>query len=708
AATAAALLGAAPATASAGAPASGSSGARRGRLALVADTHVNLDDAQSTTWLERVYRAIAARRPDAVLHLGDITDTGLDGEFVRAGVIVPEGLRGRMHYTLGNHEVRWDATAKEVARAHIGGDSYSFDVGGVHVIGFDPTQVLEEPGHYGEAGLQWLRDDIGSVGPHVPVVLFHHYPVGEGFYYFDDQDALVSLLAARNVRAVFAGHVHKETVASFNGFTQATLAAVKNGPTYYVADVADGVLTFSRVELGDGDAETETVVAEIALTGPRRGARLRPESASTGTVSGSAVPVTVVSRRAGAVRVAPYAQHVYGGTQEPEWTELGRSGSALWQGALDVAAVPPGEQRLRLQLERDGARWEQTVRYRVPADGATPSEVWAREMSGPLRAGSVVVGEGARRALIAITRDGEVTAHRPASGETIWKAHVGPVFRRPAVGRHEIYVPSADHSLTALDAARGRVRWRADLGAPVVSQPLLVTGGRRDIVVAAAGEDLVAVDAVRGRERWRVPGRGFFAGRVAHDGDLVFSCATDGFARAHRIEDGTEAWSFPMREGDTHSRTLYSGWNNKLLLAGGHVLVSSVSATWALVPATGEKAWQIDQSFMYAQTQRVGENDVLMTTEFGIMVRADARTGAVLWERDLAARVMDAGVQLHGGSAWAQSMDGQLIQVDLGSGEEIGRSQNGLAYCFGPTALVDDLLVIGDQDGALRAIRLPD
>lgn len=700
-----ALLGAASAEASPGVTETASPEIGRARFALVSDTHVNLDSTQSTQWLERVYDAIAARQPDAVLHLGDITDTGLDGEYARAGEIVPETLRGKMHYTLGNHEVRWDTTAKEVAHAHIGGQSYSFEVGGLHVIGFDPTQVLEEPGHYGEAGLAWLREDISAAGQHTPIVLFQHYPVGESFYYFDDQDTLISLLAEHNVRAVFAGHVHKEVVSSFNGFTQATLAAIKNGPTFYLAEVADEVLTFSRVELADDGTETETVVAEVPLTGLRPGAALSPDSVSIVEVSNGSVEATVITRRAKAVRVAPYAQHVYGGTQDPLWTELSQSGNVTWQGRLDVTAVSPGEQRLRLQLERDGARWEQTVRYQVPAIESTPSVVWERKLNGPLRAGSVVVGEGARRYLLAVTHDGDLTAHRPATGETIWEATVGPVFRRPAVGRREIYVPSADHTLTALNTARGRVKWQADLGAPVVSQPLLVSD---DLIVVAAGADLVAVDAVRGRERWRVAGHGFFAGRAAHNGKLVFSCATDGFARAYRLEDGKEVWSFRMREGNAHSLTLYSGWNNKLLMVGGLVLVSSVSATWALDPATGEKVWQIDKSFMYAETQVIEDRDaLLLTTEFGIMVRADVRTGTLRWERELNARIMEAGVQLHGGSAWAQSVDGQLIQVDLENGEEIGRSQNGLAYCFGPTVLVEDTLVVGDQDGSLRAISLP-
>ena len=63
------------------------------RFAMVTDTHVGLDPttptaptiptapAASAARLSRVYEAIAGLAPDFVLHCGDITDTGLPGEY---------------------------------------------------------------------------------------------------------------------------------------------------------------------------------------------------------------------------------------------------------------------------------------------------------------------------------------------------------------------------------------------------------------------------------------------------------------------------------------------------------------------------------------------------------------------------------------------------------------------------------------------------
>ncbi|TFV32653.1 hypothetical protein E4K10_23235 [Streptomyces sp. T1317-0309] len=229
---------------------------------MVTDTHVNVGSPQTTQWLTQVWASIAARTPDLVLHCGDITDTGRPDEFDRYAEILPPELHGKMHYSPGNHDVRWDPSAKEEYHSHFGPAPYSFDAGGVHFIGFDPTQVLQEPGHYGPGGLKWLEDDLRRMRPGTSAVLFQHFPLGNTFYYVDDQTAVLDVLADHNVRGIFAGHIHKEVVTGFNGLTQVGLNAVKNGALYYWVErqrSADGtpVLRVSRINIAADGTETE-------------------------------------------------------------------------------------------------------------------------------------------------------------------------------------------------------------------------------------------------------------------------------------------------------------------------------------------------------------------------------------------------------------------------------------------------------------------
>src|SRR5690348_9994989 len=87
------------------------------RFAMLTDTHVGLPPSGLAERLRLVYAAIAGLAPDFVLHCGDITDTGLPGEYDRYQAAVPAALRGRIRHVPGNHEVRWDPTAKELYRA---------------------------------------------------------------------------------------------------------------------------------------------------------------------------------------------------------------------------------------------------------------------------------------------------------------------------------------------------------------------------------------------------------------------------------------------------------------------------------------------------------------------------------------------------------------------------------------------------------------
>jgi 3',5'-cyclic AMP phosphodiesterase CpdA len=111
------------------------------RFALVTATHASRTRAAAMAHLSAVYDAIARHAPEFVLHCGDVTDTGLPDEYDLYRRALPAALDGRVWHVPGNHDVRWDATAKGLYRAHFGPAPYSFDTAGVHFVGFDPDPV---------------------------------------------------------------------------------------------------------------------------------------------------------------------------------------------------------------------------------------------------------------------------------------------------------------------------------------------------------------------------------------------------------------------------------------------------------------------------------------------------------------------------------------------------------------------------------------
>jgi len=680
------------------------------RFAAISDTHISVSDAQSTTWLTQVYASIAAREPDAVLHCGDITDTGLAGEFERYGDTVPGSLKGRIHYTPGNHETRWDPTAKERYHDHFGPAPYSFELGGLHVIGFDPSEILQEPGHFGRSGLDWLRKDLTGLRPGTPALLFQHFPVGNNFYFIDDQPAVLSALAGLPaIKGIIAGHIHREDVTRFNGITQVALNAVKNGAFYYWFEQAAGSdeISVSRVQVAADGSDTETVLNPIPLSGSN-GSGLRPDAVHLGRVSSGALPVAITVHPAptASAEVRPYPREIFGGTSSDPWQPLAGNGTRR-TGRVDISDLVPGTQQLELRVRgTDGAWWQQTATYEIARGAADPALLWKLRLPGSVQGGVTVI-DPERGVLVTATSEGVVTSFDTA-GRRRWSTTIGPVYRRPTVDSagEMIFLPSADHHLYAVDAATGRLRWSYDAGAPVLSVPTLGFVEGQELITFSAGDRLITLDASSGADRWSVVDRGFSSGQVAIDDGVVFSAAADGYARAHDLESGDQLWAYQMVTGDAHRTALYSGWDTVVAGADGTVVVATVSAATALDASTGMQLWTLPGSAMYAPALIIDEH-VLVTTERGVVTLVDLASGAVRWTVDLGLRVFNAGGVLQDGTAWVVTVDGKTIGVRVTDGAVIGALQHSLAYNFARPAVVGNTLVVGDQDGVVRGLRLP-
>jgi len=686
------------------------------RFALVSDTHVSVSRPESAERLAQVYGAIAQLAPDLVLHCGDVTDTGLQAEYALYRQVVPAALADRVRHVPGNHDVRWDATAKGRFQANFGVAPSSFGAGGVHFAGLDPTQVLQEPGHYGRGGLRWLERILRGLPEVTPVLLFQHFPVGAGHYDVDDQAALLDLMAQYDVRGIFAGHIHREEVTRFNELTQVTLAPVVASPVFYWAEKAPDpehgapVLAVSRVTLAADGTPASLPVAAVPLSRRRPRARHR---VMIGVASGGRLPVTVLAEPAGQVRgvsASTYPQVLSGG----DWHDLvagpGGPAAGRWSGTLPVPRIVPGAYRVQLRLlAPDGSWQEKHIPFSVPGGATDPVPAWRLRLTGAVQAGIAVAGP----VIVAASTAGEVAAVRVPPGDDrtpwLWRVRVGPVYRRPGVdaaGR-TLFVPSADRHLYALEASTGQAVWRFDAGAPVLSAPAVARVDGDEYVIFSAGRQLLAVHASTGQLAWSVTGRGFSAGQAACDGQLVYTSAADGYARAHDALTGRQEWSCPMVSGDQHRVALYSGWDDAVVLGAGAAVAATVSGSLALEAATGAVRWKFPGATMYPAAVVLGDDTVLLTNEQGTVCRVSLADGHVHWRTALKARVLNAGVTTARDSAWVVSARGRLIGIRLADGRRQGSVQHTLAYSYSRPAIVGGTLVTGDQDGFVHGIRLP-
>lgn len=670
---------------------------------VLTDTHANDEQTTRLLNLQRVFAAIERDRPQFVLHCGDISDYGSAKEFEAYRRQIPDSLWDRIRHVPGNHEARWDETAGERYRSLFGPSSYSFDRSGVHFVALDPTQALQEPGLFGE-DLTNFRQDLARAGDR-PSILFLHYPLGGRNYFVNDTDDLLELVERHPVRGIFAGHIHRNEVTRFNGITQVAAVATLNGPMYLrVREHRVGrtrSLRVDQVTLGDGDEESLTRLADIPL------------SDGTDTIDAPTVGLDEASDqvalrvRAGgdatAVAAQVYPQGLFGGTSDGEWVALDKRGPS-WRGAIDVADLPPGRHRIQVRaVDAAGSVGERSIPFSRQGTAAS-SIAWEIPFGGQLQ-GALA----AHRDVFAVTStSGRVALYRSATEHPreLWHTSIGPVHRGPAFSAdgEVIYVASADHRLHALDTASGRARWRADLGLPVLSSPLV---GSEHIFVSA-GDRLFCLDGT-GRVRWRTEIGYLSAGRPASDGQRIYLGAGDGRGYAYDARTGEELWSvLTNTKTDAYTRLLYGPWDDTVeLLPGGLVLFSTVSQAIAVDTATGQERWRKDGSYVYTPSLRLGDR-LLMITERGVAGLVDIDSGLEQWSVQTAPRVFNAGPVLDSrtGLVWVLGTAGLLVSVDVGAGSASFERQLFTANTFSTPVLVGDRLVVGAQDGVLRGIDL--
>ncbi len=705
------------------APAAGSSGAApTGAFALISDTHLNPSAPERTPRMSAVFAAILARDPAVVLHCGDITDTGFAEQFELYESTVPAALADRIHYTPGNHELRWNATAGETFAQFCGPAPASFDAVGLHLVALDPAMLLQEPAHFGSALLDWLEADLRGVPAGTPIVLFQHHPVGDMWFFDDDQDRFLRLIARHDVRVLFAGHLHAEFVRPMNGMVEVTLNAIRNSATYYWADrgpdpTGADVLTVTRIDLAADGTPTTTPVVTIPLSGPRIAAATRPVAVDTGRPVGGSLPVAVrTAATPSSVGAQLLSEVVWSGSLTAPFVDLTGSGTS-WRGALDVSALVPGVHGIRVRAQGATAGfWDEYRTITLPGADGDPQVAWELGLGEGVQGGLALAGD----LVIAGTTAGDVSAISVSGGRgrRRWTRHLGPVYRAAAIasaGRLAI-VPSTDHTLTALDTATGRPRWKADLGAPVLGTPLVTTVDGAELVVATAGTTLSVRAAATGTTRWTADIGGFCAGRAACDGDRIYLGAGDGRTHALDARTGATLWTFTERAGtDPHNALLYGPWDDRVQLAGADVVLAcTVSATWGLSTADGAQRWTVPGSVMYATpvlgTVPDGSGNpvdcALLIQERGLTRLVETATGTIRWEIELGFPVFNSGAVLAGPTAWIAGCNGQLAALDLATGARGRTVRISTAYTYSAPVLAHGQVIVADQAGTVRAVRV--
>jgi 3',5'-cyclic-AMP phosphodiesterase len=173
---------------------------------------------------EQACRVVAGLRPlpDVVIITGDLTESGLDGEYANLSAILARTLSMPVYVIPGNHDRRENLRA---GLAHLPGVTldpqfvqYAIEDHPVRLVMLDTLVPGAGHGALSSAQLQWLDRTLAAQPDKPTLVGLHHPPFVTGIPHMDrialrDQDGFRSVIARhRQVGRIVCGHHHRPVV----------------------------------------------------------------------------------------------------------------------------------------------------------------------------------------------------------------------------------------------------------------------------------------------------------------------------------------------------------------------------------------------------------------------------------------------------------------------------------------------------------------
>lgn len=680
------------------------------------DTHIG--NGVSFSDLHRAFTLVndIVPRPHFLVITGDLTQGNADSEFDELGQLL-EDVELPFVPVIGNHD-RYDGGT--TYRSRLGPPQYCFDSGGMRFIVFDFANIGDVAGNVAFVQ-RCLEDGAGR-----PVAAFVHAPLVDG---------VNAALADAGVQYLFTGHWHSNRIIDHGALEEVNTQTFAFGGIdatpagYRIARWSDGALVYTHHAVVEEEVLAIVYPAGDACVPPgpldvivaaESGAPLADE-VRVSLDSGAAQPT---APRAGWSRVARVE------VQAGQHQVVAALGSRTVSRAFCVAprAASPA---LDDWPQHQGSPLHEG--YRERAIDPPLVHLWARNVGGALRGGSVAVAGG--RAFVPVIdlgsgAAGGVVALDAASGAPLWDVRLGSVHGTPAVFGELVIVATIDGVVVALDAADGHEVWRADLAAGndsvvgwLYAPPTLADGN----VYIGTQRRFVALDGATGRELWAqdpAPG-GFWLGSFSAAGVgggvviAAFSRGAEGIV-AWDADDGHELWRVP--------RPLSTAINASVVIQDDVAYIANAETSLFaldLLSPTGPlwSEWQRklvgdanEWSYGVVGTPALARGRLVVPTMLGTVVAADAASGAEAWRYEGKAAnlrmihylgsghaTFAASPVVTGAVAWVGGADGTLAGLDLETGRAMWSTNLGVPI-LSSLAAAGDVLLVGTFDGTVHAL----
>jgi outer membrane protein assembly factor BamB len=287
----------------------------------------------------------------------------------------------------------------------------------------------------------------------------------------------------------------------------------------------------------------------------------------------------------------------------------------VWRvpGGIGMSGLAISRGRLTTLVQREGQQWL------IALDAQTGKPAWqtplAREYRNSMGDGPRGTPAIAGSRVFAFTGEGILAAVNFADGKPLWSHHLveelggkeadyGLACSPLVVGDLVILpVGAPTPPAGALDAATGKVAWKAGSDPAGYSSPALLDIADRQQLVVFTGSSLLGLDPKSGAALWRYPYVTNFncniATPLAHQGQVFISSGENHGSVLLRLKpDGDQFQTEEVWSSQGPRSVLRNEWQTSMLLEG-HLYgfdnvggAGPISHLTCVDIATGERAWQ--------------------------------------------------------------------------------------------------------------------
>lgn len=244
-----------------------------------------------------------------------------------------------------------------------------------------------------------------------------------------------------------------------------------------------------------------------------------------------------------------------------------------------------------------------------PALGKDVKKVWETSIGDGTARYTKVMSQPvvANNRVFAMDGGVQVSALDPATGKRFWQVDLKPGNQRgsafgggPCFFNGRLYVSTGYAEVLALDPNEGSIIWRQNVGSPLHAAPTVVDNR---IFVVTVDNELISLSATDGHRQWSHNGIPETTGLLGNsspavEGEIVVVAYNSGELYALRVENGRAVWNENLASG------------------------RAADAVSAMADIHGRPV--IDRGRVFA------------VSHSGRMMSIDLRTGAHVWEQELA------------------------------------------------------------------------